>query len=120
VGFSDLPAFPVLEPGQGLKSERARLVEAFACGAAFAVRSPEDLEHCISLARGSGATSAQMGAALAISRAVCAAASKEVDKVVCAEGLDVRPKLAGTWCCHEPSATAPAPEPGCGCKGRRT
>ena len=109
---------PVVD--EAFKSERARLVEVFACGAAFAVRSPEDLEHRISLARGRGATSAQMGAALAISRAVCAAASKEVDKVVRDEGLDVRPKLAGTWCCDAPSETAPAREPGCGCNGGRT
>jgi hypothetical protein len=64
--------------------------------------------------------SRQIGAALAIARAVCTVAGEEVEKVVRRAGLDAAPKLAGKWCCEALSVADPAPAKGCGCGGERT
>jgi alkylhydroperoxidase/carboxymuconolactone decarboxylase family protein YurZ len=109
---------PVLD--EEFRSQRARLIEVMACGAAFAVRSTTELEHRIDLARRRGASTEQIGAALVIARGVRAAAGNEVNNVAEQAGLDVRAKLAGTSCCETPAATDFAPEPACNCHGGRT
>ena len=100
------------------RSQRAGLIEVMACGAALAVRSTTDLEHQVDLARGHGASTAHISAAIAIARAVCTGAQKEVDQVVRRAGLDLQAKPAQpaqTSGCETPSATDPAPQPGCNC-----
>jgi alkylhydroperoxidase/carboxymuconolactone decarboxylase family protein YurZ len=102
------------------RSERARLTEVFACGAALSLRSTENLKGRIDSARQHGATGTQIGAVFAIARAVCATAGEEVEKVVRRAGLEAAPKLAGKWCCEALSVADPAPPAGCGCGGGRT
>lgn len=105
------------------RSQRAGLIEVMACGAALAVRSTTDLEHRVDFARGHGASTAHISAAIAIARAVCTGAQEEVDKVVRRAGVDLQPKPAQpaqTSCCETPSAADTAPQTGCNCNGECT
>jgi alkylhydroperoxidase/carboxymuconolactone decarboxylase family protein YurZ len=105
------------ELDQAFRSERARLTEVFACGAALSLRSTEDFKRRLAAARQHDATGTQIGAALAIARAVCTVAGEEVEKVIRRAELDTAPRLAGKWCCE---SLDPVPAKGCGCGGERT
>jgi alkylhydroperoxidase/carboxymuconolactone decarboxylase family protein YurZ len=105
------------ELDQAFRSERARLVEVLACGAALALNSSEGLERHIGAARSHGASHAQIGASLAIAHAVRNAAGDEAANVVQRAGVDVAPRLSGKWCCESLRVADPAPP--CGCQGER-
>ena len=107
------------EVDEAFRSERARLVEVFACSAALAVNNTDDLGRRIAMGRALGATSTQLGAAIAIARAVGDGARSEALKVVTREELDGPPKLSGKWCCEALSGRDLAPKAGCGCEGER-
>ena len=107
----------VPELDEAFRTERARLVEVFACGAALAVRSVEGLEERIAAASDRGAAPAEIGSAILIARAVAKAAGDEAEKVVTHADLGPQPTLSGKWCCESLSAADRAP---CGCEGGRS
>jgi alkylhydroperoxidase/carboxymuconolactone decarboxylase family protein YurZ len=104
------------EVDEAFRSERARLAEVLACGAALAVRSVEGLEERILSACDRGATPAQIGSAILIARAVAKASGDEAEKVVAHADLGPQPTLSGQWCCESLSVADRAP---CDCEGGR-
>lgn len=118
--FADAQQGAPPELDDAFRADRTRLVEVLSCGAALAARSAVGVERHIDSARGYGATTEQISAAVAVGRAICKEAEKQVEKVVQRSDLVATPSLSGNWCCETLRAEAAAPSTGCGCGGERS
>ena len=78
------------------------------------------LERHLDSARGHGATTQQLSAAVALGRAIRGEAGKQVEKVVQRSELEATPALAGSWCCETLLDEGSAPAEGCCCQGGRS
>jgi len=102
---------------EAFRADRTRLIEVLSCGAALAARSAVGLERHIDSARGYGATTAQISAAVLIGRMTSKMASEQAERVAERSGLDATPALSGDWCCEATRKPTAATETGCKCGG---
>ena len=118
--FAEAQQGTVPDLDAAFRADRTSLVEVLSCAAAIGVQSSVGLERHIDSARGYGATTQQISAAVVLGRAIRHEAGKQVEKVVARSDLEAAPALRGSWCCETLLAEGSAPAEECGCRGGRS